>query len=228
MSDFAKLSESGDHAGAMEYLASLSGQNPLEFRKNLRAQIIEEHKAMLEMDDVQKEAYEIREENEFLKRQKESETLRSEEQQSVVELQNQFKEFQEARGVSDEELVAAYDELESSYEGEITIDTIQEYISASRAYSTVEEVLGDSAETLSEDVLHSMAEVVIQNPDFTNEDISEIFSEAYPELAGAQKKQVASKAKKAAAKAKTDGAESNSDKLARNKLEEFYSFDDVS
>jgi hypothetical protein len=229
VSDFAALAEKGDHAGAMEYLASLSGQNPLEFRKALRDQIIEEHKAMLEMDETQKQAYELQEENEFLKRQKESESMRSEEQQTLMELQNQIKSMQETHKVSDEELMAAYDELGKEFGDELTLDTIQEYIVASRAYSTVESVLGEASSSMSEEILHDMATVVMQNPDFTSEDIQEIFSEAYPELAGTQKKQPAKKAQKAAKQAKAEEAarESAADRLARNKLEEFFSFDDL-
>jgi hypothetical protein len=229
VSDFAALAEKGDHAGAMEYLASLSGQNPLEFRKALRDQIIEEHKAMLEMDETQKQAYELQEENEFLKRQKESESMRSEEQQTLMELQNQIKSMQETHKVSDEELMAAYDELGKEFGDELTLDTIQEYIVASRAYSTVESVLGEASSSMSEEILHDMATVVMQNPDFTSEDIQESFSEAYPELAGTQKKQPAKKAQKAAKQAKAEEAarESAADRLARNKLEEFFSFDDL-
>ena len=229
VSDFAKLAQEGDHIGAMEYLASLSGQNPLEFRKNLRDQIINDYKQMLEMNDEQKQAFEIKEENEFLKRQKESESQRSEEQQSLVELQNQIKDFQEAHQVNDEELIAAYSELEKEYGDDLSLDTIQEYIQASRAYSKVESVLGESSESLSEEILHDMATVVIQNPDFTSEDIQEIFSEAYPDLAGTQKKQPAKKAQKAAKTAQKEEAakESAADRLARNKLEEFFSFDDL-
>lgn len=226
INEFAELSGKGDHLGAMEYLATISGQNPLDFRRSLRNQIIEDHKSMLEMDEFQKEAYETKEENEFLKRQQESQIQRGEEQQSVYELRNQLEEFQKAQSVSDEELVNAYDELNATYEGEVDISTIQEYIGASRAYAKTEEALSAVTDsTVSDEVYNQLAEVVMENPDFSNEEIGEIFKEAYPELVGSPKKL----AKKAinAAKAGDSNAETNSEKVARNKMEEFYSFDDL-
>ena len=232
INEFAELAQKGDNAGAMEYLASLSGQNPLEFRRSLRNQIIEEHKQMLQMDEGQKEAFEIKEENEFLKRQQESDAKRSEEQQSVQELQKQISEFQEAHEVSSEELLAAYDDLQENFEGEIGLDTIQEYVSASRAYKKTEEIIQPIASSeIPDEVYDDLAGIVLENPDFEASDIEDIFREAYPDLIGKSSKKVASKkAVEGAKKAQKEGAgDSYKEKLARNKLEEFFgnSFDDL-
>jgi len=218
----------GDNLGAMEFLAQLAGQNPLEFRKQLRDQVIENHKALMEMDDTQKKAYELNEENEFLKRQQESAQELSAEQQTVQELQTQITSFQEAQNVSDQELLAAYDDLQANYDGEIDINTIQEYVSTSRAYQKTEEALSSVVTELNDDVLVEVAEVVIENPDFTKEDIIDIVSEAYPDLINSKsKKGVSKKAQQSAKKASESSSESPSERLERNKLEEFFSFDEL-
>jgi hypothetical protein len=227
ISEFKDYADKGDFSGAMEFLARLAGHNPLEFRKELRSQIIENHKAMLEMSEEQKQAFELNEENEFLKRQQESANALSEEQRTVMELQNQIQSFQEAHSVSDEELLAAYDDLQANYEGEIGLETIQEYVSTARAYQKTEEALSPVVSELSDDLLIEVAEVVVENPEFTSEDIVDIVSEAYPDLIKTKsKKGVAKKAQKAAEKSDKDST-SYADKLARNKLEEFFSFDDL-
>jgi hypothetical protein len=230
IAEFKDYADKGDFSGAMEFLARLAGHSPLEFRKQLREQIINNHKAMLEMTEEQKQAYELSEENEFLKRQQESAKAMTEEQQTVLELQSQIKSFQEAHNVSDEELLAAYDNLQANYEGQIELSTIQEYVSTSRAYQKTEEALSPIVSEVSDDLLIEVADVVVENPEFTVEDIQDIVKEAYPELVSSNsKKGVAKKAKEGAKKAAQEKAEEGSyqERLARNKLEEFYSFDDL-
>lgn len=230
IAEFKGYADNGDFSGAMEFLAQLSGHNPLDFKRQLREQVIENHKALLNMDEEQKKAYELSEENEFLKRQQESAKNLSEEQQTVMELQNQIKSFQEAQSVSDEELLAAYDDLRENYDGEIGFDTIQEYVSTSRAYQKTEDALSQVIDDVSDDVLVEVANIVIENPEFEAEDIIDIVSEAYPDLVKSKSKRgVAKKAKESAQKAKEEEEERSSykERLARNKMEEFYSFDDL-
>lgn len=223
--DFQNLVKNGDNVGAMEYLAQLAGQNPLEFRKQLREQVITNHKALLDMNEEQVKAYELNEENDFLKRQQENLQNQSTQQQSLQELQSQISDFQENYEVSDEELLAAYDSLQENYDGEIELSTIHEYVNTSRAYEKTESALSEVVE-LNDALLDQVAGIVIENPDFDNNDIIEIVQEAYPELFNSKTKKGVSKKAKAAI-SESSGEESHSEKLARNKLEEFYSFDDL-
>ena len=94
MYPFGELSRNNNKIGAMQYLAQLSGQDPLQFRKELRDQVLNEYKQMLEMDEPSRKAFELQEENEFLKQNKESETKQRESQQSQWELNQKVEKYE--------------------------------------------------------------------------------------------------------------------------------------
>ena len=230
VNEFASLANKKDFAGAMEYLAQMAGQNPLNFRRELRNQIINDHKQMLQMSEEQLKAFELKEENDFLKRQQESVNRNTEEHQTVQEMQNQLVQFQEAQKVSDEELLAAYDDLKASYQGEIGIDTLREYIDTSRAFDRATKAVESVSplEAVNDEVLSSIAKIAVENPDFDSNELVEIFKEAYPELVNnSNKKSVSKKAVEGAKNAKKAEEGSYTDRLAKNKIDSFYSFDEL-
>lgn len=230
VNEFASLANKKDYVGAMEYLAQMAGQNPLNFRRELRNQIINDHKQMLQMSEEQLKAFELKEENDFLKRQQESVNRNTEEYQTIQEMQNQLVQFQEAQKVSDEELLAAYDDLKKAEIQDIGIDTIKEYIDTSRAYNRATEAVQSVAaiESVNEEILDSVAKVAIENPDFTSDELVEIFKEAYPELINnPSKKTVSKKAVESAKNAKKIEEGTYTDRLAKNKIDSFYSFDEL-
>lgn len=223
--EFGELSRKGDKIGAMQYLASLSGADPLTFRKELRDQVLTEYKEMLNMDENQRRAFELAEENKFLRESKESDLLRSQREQESLQARQQVESYQEALGVDNAVWEqASQDLIEEGYSAdEITPDTVGQYLYASKVYENATSILNEVSEDLAADdaVVEGVFEIITQNPDFTREDISEIIQETWGEPTKAK-----SNSRKAAASAKKPSKEEER-ASGRSKIDEFYSFDQI-
>ena len=224
--EFGELSRKGDKIGAMQYLAQLSGADPLAFRRELRDQVLNEYKAMLDMDETQRKAFDLEEENKFLRESKESEVVRSQREQEILQARQQVTQYQEALGIDEARWEKASQELiEEGYSAEeVTPDAIGQYVYATQVYESATSALeGVSAELAADnEKVEAIFDIINQNPDFTQEDLAEIITETWGEP-----KKAKSGSKKAAASAKKPSKEEES--KSRNKLEEFYasSFDDL-
>lgn len=224
VNEFGELARKGDKIGAMQYLASLSGMDPLTFRRELRDQVLTEYKAVLDMDEHQRRAFELEEENKFLKESKESETQRFTREQEYLQAQQQISQYQEALGVDETIWESAIEDL--SNEGysaeEITPDAIGQYLYATKVYDSATSVLTEVSAELAADEgkVEAMFDIINQNPDFTKEDLVEIIEETW----GSPKKASGSKKAVASAKKPTK-AEAAQEAKRQNKISEFYSFD---
>lgn len=221
VNEFGTLARAGDKLGAMQYLASLSGMDALQFRREMRDQVLNEYKEMLNMDETQQKAFEAQEENEFLKHKMESEkTMAEQYRQEQIQAQ-QIMEIQEALGVDEDQWSSLVSEVSEEFDGEITAEVIGQYAYAKEVYSTAGDLLSqvDSEVAKNEDIVEEVAEVMLNNPDLSQEDLLEIITEGL----GIQQKRKPSKKAQTAAK---QPAENNSPKQkSGSKLDTFYSFD---
>lgn len=223
--EFGELARKGDKIGAMQYLASLSGMDPLSFRKELRDQVLSEYKAMLEMDEHQRKAFELEEENKFLRESKESDSLRSQREQEYLQAQQMVQQYQEALKIDNAQWESAQQELieMGNSAEEITPQTIGEYIYATQTYENASSVLNEVSEDLAanEEIVEEMFNIIAQNPSFTREDLIEIVQDTFGEPTKAK-----SSSRKAAASAKKPSKEEERSS-GRSKIDEFYSFDQL-
>ena len=193
----------------------------LQFKRQLRDQVLGDYKQMMEMDDVQRQAFEAQEENEFLKHKMESESKLAQEHREMQEQQAQLAEYQEALGVDEDQWNSLAEELSQEYDGEITPDAVGQYAYAKEVYSTAESLLSqiDSEAAGNDDIVEAVADMMLKEPELTQDDLLEIITDGL----GIQQKRKPSK--KATASAKKPSQDAGNQAQHRNKLEEFYSFD---
>ena len=197
INDFAQKFRQNDALGALEYFAEFAGMKPYEFRRELLNQLVPEMERRSVMTEDQIKAEELAFQNEYLMRQHESAQKQSQEQQALRELENEIVRVQEAHGISDEDFEKAYNELmEIDYDGEINPATVAEYHMHSTAYSKADEILNGIDPLLAEQdpVVESLQKVIVENPDFDDNDLIEIVQTVYSDFKKDASKSVSKKA----------------------------------
>ena len=228
ISEFAELAQQGDKTKSLEYLAQLSGQDPLAFRRDLRNQMFEEFRKFKDMNESEVKAYELSEENDFLRRQQESLEQRSSAQQSQQELRSKVDDLRETYGVTQEALLQQYDAISQERvrdgkDPEPTIEDLENALVGNQAAEGAEYLLGKvDSELVNPEHVSAVKELVLRNPDWTEQDFIDVITEGLSNNAKPTKK-VSKKAKQAAKK--EEPKEGLSD-LAK-KTSSFASFDDL-
>ena len=197
INDFAQKFRQNDALGALEYFAEFAGMKPYEFRRELLNQLVPEMERRSVMTEDQIKAEELAFQNEYLMRQHESAQKQSQEQQALRELENEIVKVQEAHGISDEDFEKAYNELmEIDYDGEINPATVAEYYVHSTAYSKADQILSGIDPLLAEQdpVIESLQKVIVENPDFDDNDLIEIVQTVYNDFKKDASKSVSKKA----------------------------------
>lgn len=229
INEFAQRAQSEDKTLALEYLAEISGQDPLAFRRSLRQQMFKEFQRFSEMNESEVKAYELNEENEFLRRQQESVQDRVSQQQSQMELRSKIDSLRETYSVTQEDLLNHYDSIvqqrtQQGLDPEPTIEDLENALVDNKASSSAEYLLGkvDSSLVSAEHVA-AVKELVMRNQDWTEQDFLDVIAEGFGINAASNKKP--SKKAVKAAKKETQSKEELSD-LAK-KTANFASFDDL-
>jgi hypothetical protein len=145
----------------------------------------------------------LKAENSYLQRQQESENARLQEEQSRSELQNEIKQVQEAHNMTEEAFLSSFQELsESGYEGEITPQAVAEYYMHSQAFSKADTILSQVNESLASDekIVESLQKVIVENPNFDDNDLLDIVQEVYGNVREESSKKVSKKVEKPAKK----------------------------
>ena len=217
--------EQGSKMDALEYFASMAGQNPLEFRKAMRTDIIREYQEYMNMSPEQQQQYEREEKISYQERTQASEAEQLATEKAQYESQKVLNSLQESLGVTAEGLDEILIALEEDYDGDITEEVVREYHSQNIAYETATSMLDSYDSTLLENdkVVDAVIKIAQDNPDFTAEDYRDVFAEAFKPVT-----------KKTNSK-KLKGTEVNKDKpkeqsdIVKNasKLDAFFDFDQL-
>ena len=198
--NFAQKIQQDDAMGALEYFAEFSGMKPYEFRNELVRQLAPEveRRSLLSYEEIENEN--LRQQNEYLLRQQESAEANRTSEQAKQELGNKIRQMQEAHGISDEDFEKSYYELvESNYEGDVTPDVVAEYYVHTQAYSRAESVLETIDTNLrnQQQIVENFQRVIVNNPDFDDNDLKEIAEEVYGDFKKKASKSVSKKLPKA-------------------------------
>lgn len=197
INDFANKFRQNDALGALQYFAEFAGMKPYDFRRELLNQLVPEMERRSIMTEDQIKAEELTFQNEYLMQQQESAQKQTQEQQALKELENEIVNVQEAHGISDEDFEKAYNELiEIDYDGEINPAAVAEYHAHSTAYSKADEILTGIDPLLAEQdpVIESLQKVIVENPDFDDNDLIEIVQTVYSDFKKDASKIVSKKA----------------------------------
>ena len=198
INDFAQKFRQNDALGALEYFAEFAGMKPYEFKRELLNQLVPEMERRVNMTEDQIKAEELMMQNEYLMRQQESAQAQLREQQALQELENEIVNVQEAHGMSDDDFEQAYSELRDSdvYEGDINPASVAEFYIHREAYSKADAVLNhiDPALAQQDPVLESLQKVIVENPEFDDNDLIEIVQTVYSDFKNEASKTVSKKA----------------------------------
>jgi len=184
---------------ALDYFAEFSGMKPHEFRRKLVNAMIPEVNRVSQMSADQYRNEYLKAENNYLQRQQESENARLQAEQSNKELLNEIRQVQEAHNMTEESFLESFQELtQSGYEGEITPQAVAEYHMHSQAFSKADSILSQVNQNLSNDqkIVESLQKVIVENPNFDDNDLLDIVQEVYGNFKQETSKKVSKKVDK--------------------------------
>lgn len=193
---FADKMKNNDASGALEYFAEFAGMKPYEFRRELLRQLTPEMERIGTMSPEELRAEELSAQNTYLQQQQESAQQRIEQEQAVKELQQEIVSVQEALGISDSDFREAYNDLaESDFEGEITPAIVGDYYRNLHAFSKAENILSEVDPVLGNDdgIVETLQNVILENPNFDNDDLMEIVQDVYGSVKKEASKSVSKK-----------------------------------
>ena len=218
---FRDKMQNNDPLGALEYFASFSGMKPYEFREALIQGIAPEISRLAELNEDQYRSEQLAAENEYLQKQQESAQKQAEEEQAHRELLSEIASVREAHSISEEEFKAGYEDLvnDPDFAEKLTPDLVGQYVNECRAFSKSDELLSGISPKLSEneEILESVQKMVLENPDFADEDYLEIIKGAYEETLKTASQSVSKKVEKVSEKQEPK----------ERRREEYLSFDDL-
>lgn len=139
---------------------------------------------------------ELEAKNLYLQKEQESVQQRLQQEQAVMELQREIVSVQEALGISGDEFREAYNDLvEAEFEGEITPAIVGDYYSNLQAFSKAESILTQIDPVLGNDdgIVETLQNVILENPNFDNDDLIEIVQNVYGSVKNEASKSVSKK-----------------------------------
>ena len=194
--EFGERMRNNDASGALEYFAEFAGMKPYEFRRELLKQLMPEMERMNTMSPEELRSEELQAQNLYLQKEQESAQQRLQQEQAVMELQREIVSVQEALGISGDEFREAYNDLvEANFEGEITPALVGDYYKNLQAFSKAEGILTQVDPVLGNDdgIVETLQNVILENPNFDNDDLIEIVQNVYGSVKKEASKSVSKK-----------------------------------
>lgn len=224
VNNFRQKMSSDNPMAALDYFAEFSGMKPHEFRRQLINAMIPEVNRVSQMSADQYRNEYLKAENAYLLRKQESENAIRQKEQAESELQKEIRQVQEAHNIAEEDFLNAFQELsKSGYEGEINAQAVAEYYMHSQAFSKADSILSQVNQSLVNDdkVVESLQQVIMENPQFDDNDLLDIVQEVY----GNFKKETSKKVSRKIAKSPQKRVVQNSP--SERKVESYVDWDDL-
>jgi hypothetical protein len=185
---FAEKMKNGDSVGAMAYFGEFAGIPPYMVKEQLIAALSPEIMRRQEMTQMEIQNEYLQNENDYNKQRIESDLERQKFQQAQGELESQVNQIREAHNIEQQEWDDVFKHLDENLdEGvEITPELVQEAVlwqrGADRAENLINSYEGNLDEGQREEWIDKLADVQIANPDFTEEDLRDVFNMAQETL----------------------------------------------
>lgn len=203
INDFAGKMKSNDVLGAFEYFGQFANIPPFMIKEQLLNALQPEMARRAELSPEQLQNEMLYAQNNYLKQLNESESRKREIEQANLELESATNSLRETYSISDSEWKEASKALEQHKDqlGEVTPEVRAEYVLNVRAYDKAESVMASNELQVSgnEQFLDTLAKIALENPDFTDEDLSQIVQES---VKVSQKQTIAKKLESKIEKAK--------------------------
>lgn len=159
---------------ALDFLLEKGGKSSYDFKYNkLLPAMMDEVTQLLQMDEVSREAYLAKKENEYLKKGRESEELKSKQEQSKTEFIAKVDAMRETHKISEDEYVKAHQDLlemgKKDFKPDNVIDYVRNLRSINKSIELVKSI--DPSKAENEDVIKSVASTLKNHPEVTEQDI---------------------------------------------------------
>lgn len=221
LENFKNSMQNKDALGALHHFAAFAGMSPYDFKQEMIRSLAPEVLRVNSLSEEQLLSEKLQAENAYLRQQQESEQARLQNQQTQAELVRQIRQIQEAHGISDDDFASSYNELkESGYDGNIDAQAVAVYHVNKMAFSKAGDVLNQVNPSLSNEteIVESLQKVIMENPQFDDNDLLEIVNEVYGEF----KEETSKTLSKKAMPKKKENVET-----PKPKKEEFLDWDDL-
>lgn len=167
-------------------IAELNGIAPHQVEQALIKELLPRIQELQGMDEQQRELQYKQKELEYKEKQLESESNLSAQKQAQAELQSNISKAREAHAISDDEWNDAFKYLDKNLDPseEITIDLVSQKVLFDRAGAKTQEVLksfDDGKYLQDQEINRTLHEIILDNPDFDDQDLKDILSSAYGE-----------------------------------------------
>ena len=224
ISGFRDSMKNNDGLGALQHFANFAGMKPYEFQENLITSLIPEVVRRANMTEEQLRTEKLHAENAYLRQQQESEQARLEQEQLRKELQAEITQLQEAHGISEDAFNESYRTLvETGYEGEINPQAVAEFHVHYSAFSKADTILNQVSSSLAGDreIVENLQRVIVENPNFDDNDLLDIVNEVYGDYVKSISKKVSNKV------AKSAPVKKQSKPSSKSKGEEYLDWEDL-
>ena len=224
MGKIAEHLENNNTLGALEVWAESTGVEPHQFKRELLAALSPEIERRSLLSEEELRAEDLAAQNEYLSRQAEQQQTQMQDIAEMQNVANEIRDVQQQYGIDDEDFREAYTVL-SEQEGfddvEITADMVGKFYNELTAYDTAAEILDSTNPALlnNEEVLDNLQQIIVDNPDFTEQDIVDIVNEVY---GGIQKK-----ASKSVSKKITNNVPKSIEKPDDRAYEDYVDWEDI-
>lgn len=180
INEFAEVSKKDKVEGLIK-LAESVGINPLEYKKQLRSELLNKYQDYLQMDDDQRSHYEQAEELDYYRRQRESDTQRQSEKQAQEDLQRQYVSIQETHNIDNDRLNFLATELSDVYKAEINPENVLELHNSLTRLDKVDNALKQINPSFIEDdsKVLQLESLVRGNPQMTDDQILDMATKLY-------------------------------------------------
>ena len=198
---FHELSQT-DPIQAFDFLCDIAGKDPIEFQKGFRDNLVKKFEDYYNLDDIGKREFNLTESERLLDRKRQSETDRLGKAEQAKADQENLQSAIEQYGIDQDRYYDVVDELRKAAP-ESTIEPVHviRYERALMAQKIVREVRPDKADDTQ--VLGELAAVMVQNPQFQEDDLRGILAEIWKDEPSQTSKDLSQKVLKTQAQAKS-------------------------
>lgn len=174
INEFAEISKNDKIAG-LERLAEAVGLNPLDYRRQLRNEMVNAFGSYLQMNENEREQFDLKEELAFMKRQQETQLQRAQEQQAQRELQLKYDELEQTHGIDSNRRDELLSELKNLGHEQVTPELLAQahvaFRNQDRTIATLKRINPDFADDQSKQTV--LMSLLQGNSEMTDKELSE-------------------------------------------------------
>lgn len=181
-----------DPITALDSLCELTGRDPIEFQKSFRDNLVKQFEEYYNLDDIGRREYDLTQRERYLEAKRQAEHTKAERQKQQQAEEAQISQALQTYGMTEDQYDAAYTAIkQANPSGQIELEHVIRYDRALLAQKVVKEVKPEKAEDAQ--VLGEIATVLVQNPEFKEDDVKDILREIWKEEETSQASKTLSK-----------------------------------